>query len=363
MESSTFKTLRKKLSTIKLDTSTPTSPRSNPLSPRDLSSRNSRSNSLSTTDFDSEASDDSEDDTLLLKLTDSSAKGFLEYLDDDVEAPTMKDAVPEKDVGVEPEQFHDEELLKFTTDGKLIILGGTPRQLVNRLVSTKTVDSEYIKEFILTYRYFVTSQDLLHLLIERYKFQPPHCAPPEVVAFFHKWRNPIRLRVINILRKWMEYNWCDFTYDLDLVAEFTNFLLNEVAHSDLSKWVDTLMTCLNQDHMQSKHQFTTDPPKPILPKNLNTLQSLKNIPPKELARQLTLYEWSMFQRITPVQLRSALWNKSNKEQTSPDVVAMTIWFNKFSYWIASDIVKPDIKYRIKILCYWIQVAEVGDNKY
>ena len=44
-------------------------------------------------------------------------------------------------------------------------------------------------------------------------------------------------------------------------------------------------------------------PKVQLPRDINNIQSFLDIPPVEIARQLTIYEWKIFTQITPLELR------------------------------------------------------------
>ncbi len=66
---------------------------------------------------------------------------------------------------------------------------------------------DYIRDFLLTYRSFMTNHELLEKLIKRYEFLPHPDATPEQLREHERWAGPIRLRVINVIKKWVEYHY------------------------------------------------------------------------------------------------------------------------------------------------------------
>ena len=84
--------------------------------------------------------------------------------------------------------------------------------LVNCLADTSLPDMAYIRDFLLTYLSFMTSDELLDRLIQRYEYAPPPNATPEQLKENEMWSGPIRLRVINVVKKWVE---CNYYFDDD----------------------------------------------------------------------------------------------------------------------------------------------------
>lgn len=66
---------------------------------------------------------------------------------------------------------------------------------------------DYIRDFLLTYLSFMTSAELLDRLIQRYEYLPPANATPEQLKENEMWAGPVRLRVINVVKKWVEYHY------------------------------------------------------------------------------------------------------------------------------------------------------------
>lgn len=89
-------------------------------------------------------------------------------------------------------------------------------------------DWDFIEEFLITFRYFTVvgsfanlrqlishapsqaPDDLLTRLIERYHYELPTSLSDTEREERLKWKGPVQLRVINILKKWIESHFYDF---------------------------------------------------------------------------------------------------------------------------------------------------------
>lgn len=76
----------------------------------------------------------------------------------------------------------------------------------------------------------------------------------------------------------------------------------------------------------------------ISPKSKETF---KDYDPLEVARQLTLIEQDLYRRIENKECLNQAWNKPDKEEKSPHIVAMIKRFNLVSVWVATEIVKTE----------------------
>ena len=82
------------------------------------------------------------------------------------------------------------------------------------------------------------------------------------------------------------------------------------------------------------------------------------VPAEELASQLTLLDVPVFRAILPEELQSCAWNKKNKREVAPNIVAFTRRFNHVSFWTVSEILKhEDVKSRVDTLAHFIKVAK------
>jgi len=90
------------------------------------------------------------------------------------------------------------------------------------------------------------------------------------------------------------------------------------------------------------------------PSSLDPLQ----IQPEDLASQLTLLDLPVFCAIQPEELSSCKWNKKNKREIAPNIVAFITRFNHVSFWTVQEILRhEDLRSRTDTLAHFIKVAK------
>lgn len=350
-----------------------------------------------------------------------------------------------------------------------VVTAGTIDSLVTHLTDVQYITgTQYMEYFLFTYRYFMNADKLLEKLKETYIGIPPPDLSPEE-ADEHEKRLPLqKLRVINILKKWVENHMHDFS-DVQFVSKFLAFLEQVVAYDnqkwaehlkktvenrilksindgkasdDMKRWtvktvklkdLQTLMTiamvlrrseivATRKKNLRSfKHSFhgnealdwlastfhiergealnlanqltragfikhhsetnntakekpfkdkdslyfcnstLTTPeaeyPKPIRPKTATF--SFLELHPLEVARQLTLIEFKIFEKINTSELSHQVWNKKNAKEIAPNVTALIERCNEIAYWVATEIVMtPNMKQRVSVLTRFIAIAEI-----
>ncbi|ORX36539.1 ras GEF, partial [Piromyces finnis] len=95
--------------------------------------------------------------------------------------------------------------LLFNMDGK--VKGGTFEALVERLTCHDSFDANFTNTFLLTYRSFCTTIQFMSELLKRYLLPQPAGLTDinEVNEWHEKKLKPIRLRVCNVVKSWLEY--------------------------------------------------------------------------------------------------------------------------------------------------------------
>jgi hypothetical protein len=92
-------------------------------------------------------------------------------------------------------------------DGRKRIQSGTLRGLVRALADQDVQDKDYLDVFVMTYHYFTTAPALLDELAARFDLQPP--AGQAADESFVRTKNVVQMRVVNVLKKWIQCNFAD----------------------------------------------------------------------------------------------------------------------------------------------------------
>ncbi|KAI8924487.1 ras guanine nucleotide exchange factor domain-containing protein [Entophlyctis helioformis] len=194
--------------------------------------------------------------------------------------------------------------------------------------------------------------------------QPRELTPAELKEWHDLKLTPIRLRVFNVIKSWIENYLGGDAEDLqalDLAREFADTKMKKylpTASAQLLRLIDRrrengpnavtrLLTANNRDF-----------PSPILPKNIRRFRFL-DLDPLELARQLTLLESELFASIQPSEFLSKAWSaEKGRPSTFVHVNALISLSNNISSWVAATILgEPDLRKRAKTMSQFITIAE------
>ncbi|GAM22694.1 hypothetical protein SAMD00019534_058690 [Acytostelium subglobosum LB1] len=236
-------------------------------------------------------------------------------------------------------------------------------KLVILLTPEKNHDLEYAKTFLLTYQSFTTNEKLLQKLIQRYQVpQRPGQSDDE----WKKIAIPIQLRVVNVLKTWINQSFSEFNDKL--IQNIKSFV--EVLKHDNLALANRIMQTLNskikgiggeddEEDKKSKIVFTMPAPEPKVPKNIwSTSLTIFDVDEEEVARQLTLIDFEIFSSIKPSELLNQSWNKPKLRHRSPNVMLIINRFNEISQWVASIILSFDkVKDRARVMSKIVKIAE------
>lgn len=231
-----------------------------------------------------------------------------------------------------------------TDEGKHIVVSGAVEDLVSFLADDQHFQNkDYLEAFVLSHPWFLPSPVFFANLVARFDANlTPRDAKPDVAqrALY------MRLRIINVIKKWLELNPHNFIEDKVLGTSFEQWVERMTASGGRSQAWATHLSDLRRKQMRllewsSPRAGDTElrregkPPPPLLPKSLGRKElQLLDIDALELARQITLAEYDIFRRISPTEFYRKAWEKKER---SPNINALINRFNQLSYWVASEV--------------------------
>ncbi|KAI9264222.1 ras guanine nucleotide exchange factor domain-containing protein [Phascolomyces articulosus] len=280
------------------------------------------------------------------------------------DAPAAVAAAAKPPVNERPwylEYDYDVNEIVFNMEG--YVKGGTLPGLVERLTLHDYLDMNFINTFLLTYRSFCTSIELLDLLEARYNLKPPEgMNDEETENWTQKKLKLVRLRVFNVLKNWLElyYNEDDHII-LDRLQEFTNTSIRSTLSFSADQ-LERLIKMRKEDESQGglKKMILTlpDPPEPILPRKKFKLMDIDTL---EMARQLTIMDFKLYSSIRPVECLDKAWSRDSNDEAgnvAVNIRASIEYCNEVTSWVSDAILsQSDIKKRSNVIKYWVQVAE------
>ncbi|KAJ6559047.1 ras guanine nucleotide exchange factor domain-containing protein [Mycena vulgaris] len=280
---------------------------------------------------------------------------------------------------------HDYSLedVAYNTDGHLV--GATMDVLVEKMTPHDSiVDPAFSAVFFLTFRLFSSPIELVDTIIQRYNLLPPDGISNEDVQLWQQRKGiPVRLRVSNFIKIWVEIYWRQGADDpaLEPLATFTRDGLAVMFPGPAQRIKDLIE--LRRQTIKSvispKSERTRDPgmsinppsatipmgeiPRPSMTKPL--LANLRgrnfaaiaitDFDPLELARQLTIMECNLYCVIQPEEVL-----ETGQEGAKPptNVKAVSSLSTAVTGWVAESILsEPDTKKRMLLIKFFIKVAD------
>lgn len=278
---------------------------------------------------------------------------------------------------------HSIEDVIYNADGHLV--AASLDVLVEKMIPHDSiVDPAFSAVFFLTFRLFSTPLELVQSLIHRYNVMPPAGLSEEDILRWQQYKGiPIRLRVSNFIKSWLETYWRSGTDDAVLrpLDSFTREALQQYFPGPSQRILDliAMRQDVNMNLISPKSERARDPgmsinppsfspseiPRPMMTKAL--LSNLRNknfdsvtiteFDALELARQLTIMECDLYCAIQPEEVL-----ETGQEGAKPpvNVRAVTSLSTVITGWVAENILNEhDIKKRTLLVKFFIKVADVG----
>ena len=275
--------------------------------------------------------------------------------------------------------------LVYDSRGKL--RGGTKEALIEHLTNHEMIDPSFNVALLITFRSIFTTKEFFYALIYRYNLYPPEgLGFDEYNIWIEKKLNPIKCRVINIMKIFLQQYWNPHYYEdgLSSVENFVKYAISEnIPGSDdlLVKVQEVLVDPQDTDDLvkapkpsagssvsssftSSKNSSMSIANKMSLAPSRTTLfrlkkQKLLDVDPFNYATQLTILEHDLYSRITLFECLDRVWGKKYGDMGgSKNITNFITNANTLTNFVSSTIVKhSDIKRRCKYIQFFLQVAE------
>ena len=264
--------------------------------------------------------------------------------------------------------------LVYNKEGQ--ITGGTLPALIERLTThDSTPDATFVSTFYLTFRLFASPAAFAQALIDRFQYvtESPRIA------------GPVRLRVYNVFKGWLESHWrndCD-SPALELIVPFATRQLQIVLPTAGKRLatlatkvtaasgplVPRLISSIGKTNTSIAQYISPDVPLPAPIVSKGQMNALKNwkhggasisildFDPLELARQFTIKESQIFCSILPEELLATEWMKKSGSM-AVNVRAMSRLSTDLTNLVADCILGlEDPKKRAVIIKQWVKIAD------
>ncbi|KAJ5502076.1 hypothetical protein N7463_004950 [Penicillium fimorum] len=248
-----------------------------------------------------------------------------------------------------------------------IVRAGTLAALVENLTRHDKLDGSFNRIFFTTFKYFTSGAELLELLIDRFDCSPPILNTTTTVEWSTQTKPLIRLRVIYVLKQWLEHFWSepkgiDTDRNLRILQSFAK-RATDVTETSATQHLLTIIQrrLAGLDCQRRSLSSISAPPKPILPRKLDKLQFLK-LDAKEISRQLTIMEAHIFGKVHRDELLNKSWQKKESSSTpepAPNVRALIRYSNQLSNWVCALILAElELKKRTQVIGHLVNVANI-----
>jgi son of sevenless-like protein len=235
------------------------------------------------------------------------------------------------------------------------------------------LDASFNNAFLLTYRSFTSSAELCELLVQRFNIEPPNgLTLAELQVWTQQKQKVIRIRVMNILKRWLEQFWAEPNDEttktlVDKIRTFAEVAIPTVQTPALQGLIELIEQRRRNEEGRPNSQRisiqSADIPQPLLPKKMKKLK-LVEINPIEVARQLTLIEYQLYSKIRLDECLNKAWQRkknvdAGERELAPNIRALIQHSNQLANWVGGMILaKDDLKKRVRVIKHFVEVADV-----
>ncbi|KAI8816195.1 ras guanine nucleotide exchange factor domain-containing protein [Fimicolochytrium jonesii] len=241
--------------------------------------------------------------------------------------------------------------------GKPQVMAATPAKLIERLTDQDENDKTFMDTLLLTYRSFMTPVDFFDQLVARFNSELPPDPSPEDIEYFNRMKLPTQKRVIATFKWWVQHHYHDFGVDSAVKADLEDFVDQITTYNggEFAADASELYGYIESQALAYEEMFHNY--KNVERKGKTIEGMVQEISVDDLAQQICLHDFKLFNNIHPIEYLNQIWN--NSAESSPSMKYFIERFDKESYWAATEIVKEkDLKKRTALLRKFILTGKM-----
>lgn len=376
--------LERSKSLINLKTEAPETvePLKNTKAEKESESIHSSESNLSTIEYTDE--DDDEDYKFIRRQYNKLGKNTMFDLEEeDTKGEIDPILISDREVYKRMTAEEKQDLMDVEVDEDGDVKSGTFRALVRRLIS-HLQDPEFIEAFLLTYDVFIDHISLLKslILLFRSPLSKESC-PSGGLSFSSEssesesFRNGspsgdvamgrkifvIQFRLVNIICEWVKLRYESLRMEEDFVTLYNRFktYISKMKRTKIRSLSERLVKAwkdARKARYNIKRNLQISKPSKTESLSKTVYNGILNVPPVELARQLTVMEQDLFGRVHLSEYVSFLSKEADK---SPHLNHMIKRFNRISFWVATLILDRKLcssnKQRAQVISHLTLVME------
>ncbi|KAI0077059.1 ras GEF [Panus rudis PR-1116 ss-1] len=252
------------------------------------------------------------------------------------------------------------DLSEIKTDPDGTVRAGTIKALVERLTSHEHADSVYVRDFLMTFKSFMSVDDLFDRLVARFRLSPPEDMDALELDEWKKLKqHVVRARVLNVLKTMITDDTVLEEEDMHILTRIQDFLSDsDVSAFSAAKQLSETIQRMHGKKTPVKRSMAilSPPPSPIVPRSRKNMK-LWDIDPLEVARQITLMEFIQYRQIRPSECLQR--TRQQKPGNRVDSISTFIQFsNKVVNWVIETILsRSDPKKRATVVKHFIAIAD------
>jgi len=171
---------------------------------------------------------------------------------------------------------------------------------------------------------------------------------------------PIQLRIVSVLKMWIETRTADFDPILakKLVMFIQHIAKDGEKHANMAQQLSAAtkkhFTFLKQSKQQPEDAIAATPQSKAM-----AFESLLTLSERDVAQHLTKLEFDIFVKIQPKELLNKAWSNLKLKHRSPNVLASVDRFNIISHWVAFIILSQKAYAdRVRAFEMFIRIANI-----